>query len=205
MFDVKRLSDLELVGRIKELACSDSFNEIANRHSNLFYKVCQSYIPVLLSLGHSREDLFEEKDLVLLESIQKFNPDKGAAFSTWLGNYTRYYCLNKINRRKGMPESSTLEEMESAFDEMSLEKFNYPSENINLQTVFQVLENLSDKRVALVFKLRYENDLPKKRTWAAIAGELNLTISSAIQLHKKGLKLLREEMDGDKFDIFASA
>lgn len=205
MEDILKIPDIELVSRIKENACSDSFNELARRHSNLFYKVCQNYIKTLMSLGYCQTDIFEERDIVLFEAILKFNPDKGAQFSTWLGNYSRFFCLNKITAAKNMPEVGTEEEMEAVFNDTSVKAFENKQPQVNLDGVFKTLDTVRDARMTNIFKLRYDPNQRKKRTWANIANQLGLTVQTTIQLHKKGLKLLQEEIANKQLDVYVDA
>ena len=203
MEETTALSDLQLVQRIKDNACSDSFNELARRHSNLFYKVCQSYIKTLNSLGYCPTDIFEERDMVLFEAVQKFNPEKGTQFSTWLGNYTRYFCLNKINEAKHMPEVASAEEIEAVFNDESIKAFEDQKPEVAMDNVFDALKTTNDPRITAIFKLRYDPFARKKRTWAKIAEELKLTVQTTIQLHKKGLHFLRTQLASESLDIYA--
>lgn len=205
MDDTKALADLQLVQRIRENACSESFNELAGRHSNLFYKVCQSYIKTLTSLGHCPTDIFEERDIVLFEAVQKYNPDKGTQFSTWLGNYTRYFCLNKINESKHMPAVATAEEIEAVFNDKSIKAFESKQPEVDVDNVFAALGAANDPRITAIFKLRYDPFARKKRTWVKIADELRLTVQTTIQLHKKGLLLLRDKIARQHLDVYQDA
>jgi RNA polymerase sigma factor (sigma-70 family) len=200
--DVTTLPDLDLVRNIKENACSDSFNELSSRHSNLFYKVCQSYIKVLATLGYHPTDIFEEKSLILFEAVSKYDPNRGAMFSTWLGNYARFFCLNKINRAKGIPEAGSEEEMQAVFDTKAVEDYETNQAPVNMEAIFKTLEAAHDTRIINIFRLRYDPNLTKKRTWANIAAQLKLTVQTTIQLHKKGLKLLRDEITKERLDVF---
>ena len=205
MVDIEKIPDLTLVQQVKENACSESFNELTRRHSNLFYKVCQNYIKTLTSLGYCQTDIFEERDVVMFEAVLKFNPDKGAQFSTWLGNYTRYFCLNKINHAKNMPEVGSEEEIEAVFNDTSIQEFVSRQPDVDMEGVFKALDATRDARITSIFRLRYDPDKRKKRTWANIADQLNLTVQTTIQLHKKGLKLLREEIAKQNLDVFQDA
>lgn len=200
--DVSKLPDEELVLKINSNGCSDSFTELSNRHSKLCYKVLQSYVKVLSSFGYDPTDIFEEKDFIMLGAINRFNPKKGNKFSTWLGNFTRYTCLNKINKAKGLPELASQTEMEAAFNAKSIEAYESADIPVDVGAIFKALEATKDNRITNIFKLRYDPELCKKRTWLQIAKQLSLTVQTTIQLHKKGLKLLREEIANKKLDVY---
>lgn len=200
--DFTKLPDNVLVQKVKDDACSDSFIELSKRHSDLFYKVCHSYLLTLNSLGIPSTEIFEEKDIVFLNSIRKFDCTKGVLFSTWLGNYTRYFCLNKINKTKKMPEVGDEKEIEFVFNAASIQDFETQKKSLDSNIIYKLLDECGDSRIIDIFKLRYDPMQRKKKTWAKIADELNLSIPTTILLHKKGLKLLREEIETKKIDIF---
>jgi RNA polymerase sigma factor (sigma-70 family) len=202
MENVSDLSDLVLVNRVKENACSDSFVELSNRHGNLFYKICQSYIKVLSIVGYHPDDIFEDRDVVIFEAIRKYDPNRGARFSTFLANVTRWFCLNKINKTKGVPENGSEEEMEAAFNDKSVENFENQKPEVDVDAIFRTLSQTKDGRILNLFKLRYDTSLDKKRPWIEIADQLKLSVQATMQLHKKGLKLLREEMASENLNVF---
>ena len=90
------MNDNELINKIKEQNCEDSLKTLTLRHENLYYKICHRYAPTLRASGISPEDLFEDKALVIYKAVETFDPSRKAKFSTWLGNYSRYHCLNYI-------------------------------------------------------------------------------------------------------------
>lgn len=201
--DLKSLSDLELINNIKKFSCNDSFIEIVTRHENLFYKICHCYAKVLESFNYSRNELFEEKDSIIFEAIIKFNPNKGAKFSTWLGNWTRFFCLNKINKLKNMLTINSENDIKTVFESKSIEKFEISKRNqVNFNNVKQILTKAPDSRVVGVFKLRYNPKLRKKTSWAKIASRLNVSLGTAIKLHKVGIEMLRKEIEEDKLETF---
>lgn len=205
MVEIKGLTDVELVKRVKEIACDDSFKELSKRHENLFYKICQNYIKTLTAVGYAATDIFSEKDCVIYDAITRFLPDKGVMFSTWLANFTRYFCLNKINASKKIPRLGDEEEAEAEgiFDNAAIEAFENRQPEIDVDTVINALNISGDQRIPNIFKLRYDTDRMKKRTWADIAKTLGLTVQTTMQLHKKGLKIVKEQIVHHDLDIFA--
>lgn len=202
MEGLKDLPDITLINKVKEEGCSESFNELSRRHSNLYYKICYFYFKTFSLLNCSLKDILEEKDIILFEAILKFDINKKTLFSTWLGNYTRWFCLNKINKVKKMPKIEGEEEITTAFDTKAVQNFETKRPQVNFDKILEILDSTNDTLVTNIFRLRYDPEQRKKRTWAKIASTLNLTIPRTIQLHKKGLKLLKEEIEQKKLDIF---
>ena len=66
----------------------------------------------------------------------------------------------------------------------------------NKEYIFNILNNLKDKRIPKVFKLRYfdaykENNKP---TWSFIAKKIKTSTQTAINLHNKGKKFIRKKI-----------
>jgi hypothetical protein len=202
--DLSNLPDNVLVDKVKKDSCSDSFLELSRRHSNLFYKISNNYIKILASLGMDPKDILEEKDAVLYDAILKYNANhlNKTKFSTWLGNYTRYFCLHKIKKVKKMPEIGDEDAIKQVFESKSIEEYETRQSKINLQGILNKLMNIPDKRIANIFKLRYNPELAQKMTWDAIADQLELTIQTTQFLHKKGIQLLRQEINKKNIEVF---
>jgi RNA polymerase sigma factor (sigma-70 family) len=186
------ITDNELITRVKEDLCSESFEELLSRHSNLYYKVCQKYLPTLKQLGVPSEDVFNDVQFVFFKSLNSFNPNKNTKFSTWLGNYARYNCLNYINEYKkhNFYEESDLEanldyEITSPPDHESDATINH---------IYSILKNLKDKRIVKVYSLRYEKNGDKKATWSEIAKKMDISTQTAINLHTRGRNFLKNKL-----------
>src|SRR4051812_23966769 len=99
-------TDLTLVRGVKQKGDDDSFKEVCRRYENVFYKICQRYAPVLRNSGINPQDIFDDKNIIILNCIKSFDPKKGAKLSTHIGNYARYLCLNSISARRLIMPSS---------------------------------------------------------------------------------------------------
>ena len=65
-----------------------------------------------------------------------------------------------------------------------------------------ILNYISDKRIAKIFKLRY-SEKNKKMPWSKIAKSLKISTQTAINLHNKTLKVLKFKLKSDNlFDKF---
>jgi hypothetical protein len=62
--------------------------------------------------------------------------------------------------------------------------------------LFTILESFADERILKIYKMRYFSG--KKITpWSKIAKNLNISTQTAINLHKKGLKLLKTKINSN--------
>ena len=136
------------------------------------------------------ETPYNDKNILIYKSVLSYNPDKKTKFSTWLANQTRYLCLNLLNRKMQYVQ------MEENDLVLQIEK-NPDSKECKLplitSNVFDVLNNLKDERIGNIFKLRYYSE-KKDRTWKKIGKKLNISVQTAINLHKKGKKILKSRL-----------
>tara|TARA_Y100000310_G_scaffold328887_1_gene397759 strand:- start:170 stop:457 length:288 start_codon:yes stop_codon:yes gene_type:complete len=59
--------------------------------------------------------------------------------------------------------------------------------------IFNILNKLRDKRVSKIFELRYYAE-KKERTWKEIGKNLNISVQTAINLHKKGKRIIKSRL-----------
>jgi RNA polymerase sigma factor (sigma-70 family) len=193
---IKDKGDNELILEIKKSGCNDSFKELTSRHSNLYYKICQKYLPVLKRMGAHTEDIFNDVDYVFFKCLNSFDPSKNTKFSTWLGNYARYNCLNHINTQK---KHGTCEELdhESTINDQ-IYKEEYVEDASGVEYIYSILSKLKDKRIIKVYEMRYEKNGEKKATWSEIAGEMSISTQTAINLHSRGRNMLAKKLRNKK-------
>ena len=185
--------DLKLIKLIKNRQCNSSFGRLQEKHSNLFYSICNKFGNQI-----DLDEVYKDKDFVMFKAINSFNPTRGAKFSTWFGNYSRYHCLNYIKNNYKYINSSE-DSINHFFNSKSLDDYDLKKDTKNdLDHAFSILEKLSDKRIFKIFRLRYNDDGPKL-TWKQIAKEFDLTPQTIINLHTKGRRILRKKMKKNNF------
>lgn len=195
----KKIPDNELILKIKENNNSDLFNELIERHENLYYKVCHGYSNALKKVGCSLEDILADKMYVFFSSISSYDPSKKVKFSTWLANQARFNCLNKISSTKNKFFVDNDEISPIIDSEISMEAFRSNKNKVNLENILPIFSELSDNRISYVFKRKYSDYNVK---WKNIAEELGVTTQTVLNLHKKGLSLLKRKINNKKIDIY---
>ena len=187
---MERKTDLELVEGVKNKNCSDCLEELINRHAPLCYDVCKKYIHVFPPNGIIIDDIISEKDFVIYKSAMSYNPDKGAKFSTWLGNQMRYHCLNSINKNRLIPMED--EKINFIINKNSEDdRDDIPEE---IEFLRNILSQMKDKRVKQVFEMRYFSGSPKKVPWNKVAKKIGVSTQTAINLHNKTIKMLKNKL-----------
>ena len=180
--------DAKLIKLIKTKNCNPSFKTLLDKHSNLFYSVCNKFGGQV-----DLDEIYKDREFVFYKAVSSFNEDKGAKFSTWLGNYSRYHCLNYIKNNHKYVVSGE-DKIIHFFNEKSISEYDDDKDNKeSIDHAFSILENMSDKRIFKIFKLRYLHEGPKL-TWKQIADKFDLTPQTIINLHTKGRRVLRKKM-----------
>mgnify|MGYP003660461136 CR=1 FL=1 len=193
---IHELCDNSLVKRIKSYGCNESFKEIANRHEKLFYRICQNYMYILQSKGIKREDVISEVSFVMFRAIKSYKVNKKTKFSTWLGNCTKYFCLNLMNLKNRFIEADE-ESIDFHINSQSKEVFLRQKQGVeNKEYIFEILNKLRDPRIPKVFELRYydKDASNKKATWSVIAKKINTSTQTAINLHQRGIDILNKKI-----------
>ena len=95
--------DLTLVENIQnDIDVEESLRLIVERHSGIYIEMVNSYAsPNSPFIDY--EDLISDKEYKIYDAAKKFDKDRGAKFSTYLGNETKWMCLNIYNRNKRRP------------------------------------------------------------------------------------------------------
>lgn len=181
----EQMNDLQLIGEIKNSGDSLCFKEIVNRHSGIYLQMVHSYAPRETAIDNFY-DLIDSKDSHIYDAVQNYDENRNIKFSTYLGNHTRWLCLNSSNKRRHLPME---ENFDCAFETQE------PKEKADqdiLKDIFNQLENFEDKRVEKIFRMRYLSQKKKLTPWRKIAKELDLSIQGCINIHNSAFKKLKK-------------
>lgn len=191
------LKDNQLVWRVKSHRCDDCLVELINRHSKLFFKISQKYFPFVYKSGNSQsvEDIIGSSHSVIYEAVKEYNPRKKVKFSTWLGNFVRYKCLNYLNKNSKLIDADEAK-LDFFFQKKSLEAFSEKKKTEDHTFICNLISQFKDDRMKKVFELRYFSD-NKKMTWVTIGDKLNVSAQTAINLHNKGKDMIRRKFDSE--------
>ena len=187
------LSDDHLIERAKKSNCESSLIELSNRHSGLYFKILKKYSKSFSANNIDVNEVAAEKNLIIWNSIKSFNTTKKVKFSTWLANQAKYHCLNTLNKKSKDRLVSTGDEILDYLKEMD--------DNTCFENLFEFIENildqLKDKRIKKIFSMRYSKE-DKKPSWCIVANKLNISTQTAINLHNRGISILRKKIDSKK-------
>ena len=193
----EKISDLTLIENLQEqVKIEDSLKTLVDRHSGIYLDMVNSYAnPNSPFIDY--HDLVKDKEYKIYNAAIKYDKNKGAKFSTYLGNETKWMCLNIYNRNKRRPiwHSDYIENMSSVEDT----ECDTISESIKkdlFNKVLNVIETHPDNRVEKIFKMRYIiGNKNKLMSWKQIGEKMNLSIQGCINIHNSAVKTFQEELE----------
>jgi len=188
------VSDSYLTERISVSNCEDSLDELISRHSGLCFKIIKKYSGTFYAYNIDVNEASSDKNLIIWNSAKSFSPDKNVKFSTWLANQVKYSCLNALNKKS----KDRLVAMEDEILDVLKEKTSEEKTDNLFEFANNILKQLKDKRIKQIFSMRYST-FHKKPSWCKVAEQLNVSTQTAINLHNRGIEVLRKKIKSEKF------
>lgn len=197
--NIENKTDIQLIRSVKKTGNNECYMEICRRYEKVFYKICHQYTYRLYKIGLSPQDIYNEKNWIILNCIKNFKSNKKTKFSSYLGNYARYLCLNNINSNKFSSKfivSSDNDELKQVIDSNQIKDNNYNHNSRsrdNYNYILNLLSQLKDKRITNIFKYRYCDD--KKMTWSKVAKKMGISVQTCVNIHDKNILLLKNKIN----------
>ena len=189
-------TDLELVNNIKtHCNVRYSLEELVNRHSGIYFEVINRMVPVS-STYCNRQELFEDRNFNIYTAALKYDETMGAKFSTFLGNETKWVCLNAYNQARKKPLVT------KAPEDLDILGKDYETKILNdilLKEIYSLVAKHPDRRVAKIFHLRYkEGERNRVLAWKHIAPQVDLSIQGCILVHDTAINDLKRKLNIEK-------
>ena len=186
-----KIDDIELVDNIKnEKNVNDSLKQLIDRHTGIYLDIVNKYTHNANTLN--KLDLIDEKDYNIYQTALKYKSNKGTKFPTFLGNETKWICLNKQNKAKKENKISfeDISEIDLRSDE------NDKKHRLELfKKTIELSKKHEDKRVEKIFEMRYvTGEKNKVMPWKKISQELNMSIQGCINIHNSAIEKFKLEL-----------
>lgn len=182
------LTDSELIANIRANteSANDCLKTIIDRHSGIFFTMVKRY---LKNNDYCVcEEVVNDKDLLIYNTVLKYDESKGTKFSTFLGNEARWSCINAATKHrkndKFVDFNANLDFQNMTYEINLVEE--HEKENL-LKTILQNVQSSEDQRIIKIFNLRYQ-DTKKITPWRTISKEIGLSIQGCINIHNKAVK-----------------
>lgn len=188
--NLQHVKDENLIDNIKKQSCNDSLSELISRHSGICFSIGKKF-----TYNNSSElcDLNDNKDWIIYSAAISFDSDKGAKFSTWLGNQVKFYCLNLKNKTSKYinTESSVIEYLINQKYNANFGKDN-KTEIIN--TISDILDQIKDENIKNAIYYRYFHNKNRILNYSEIAEILKVTPQTVLNWHNKFIDLAKKKL-----------
>lgn len=182
------MSDIELVQNIKNnISVEESIQGLIDYHDKLINKISYKYVVPLVNSGSSIEEIEKEKQYIIYKAALSFNKKRKTKFSSYLGSFVRWYCLNRINRHDDWKFMSDIPLGDLPENESKVKFDN----KVNMEYIENLLNLFKDKKVKKLFELRFFSG-DKLLSWNKI-GEMMGGISGQTvnNWYRKNIKILK--------------
>ncbi len=170
------LTDSELIYRVKEQNDSTALQVLTERHTGIYVAVAQKYTG--FSDKIQIQDIKEDLQYNIYAWAKTYKPEKKMKFGTYVGEMTRYMCLDLLNKTPNATE---------------ITDYNLPAAPENtaqtaatkdsIEKIRERIERMTDKRFWTIFEARHFSD--PKRTWRDIGDQIGLTHEGVRQIYLK--------------------
>lgn len=199
MINLEDKTDEYLIHRVQKKNCEDSLKVLITRHSPICYKIYKKYISSFNVKNIDINEVYQQKDYTIYKTIKSFKFDKETKFSTWLANQIRYQCLNTINKKEDLVYMDH-SDLQFIIDKEKPKDYNNDKLNELREYINTLLEQLKDRRISKIFNMRYF-ETGSNQTWTKIGKRMNMSTQNAINLHNKGVQILKNKLTSkDLFD-----
>ena len=189
---IKELKDTELIKEIREKNSNEAFIELSARHSGIFISMVQKFGGYLTPAQKS--DFIDSKDFHIHEIVKEYDENK-SKFSTYLGQTTKYLCLNQGNKNMKF-NTSPLDEVEFKAEDNSVLPDEACINHETFEKIIDVIDNHKDERVKTLFHERYFNPNNNKiKTWRQVAKVVGLSVQGCIDLHDSVITNLQRRIN----------
>ena len=182
---------LDIIKSYQKNPNNEALLELVERHSAICFSIYQRFASTLEALNYSTADFLDDKHYIIHSAALSYNPDKKSKFSTWLANQVRYHCLNLIHKKRRCILVNPAELREESIVSDNQEQNNRE----NFEFIVSILDKLKDKRIREIYMMRYFSPSREDTAWNRIAAKLSISAQTALNLHEKGKKMLRQKLE----------
>ena len=192
--------DSRLIESVKN-GDNDAIKLLINKHSGICVNVYKKYINLPNIRGFISDEIISSKDYIIYNSAKTYNPHMGSKFSTWLSNQTRYFCLNCINKNNKLVPTES-EDLVNLIDFKSKDCENSTNQKDakaeTMEIIKETLGELTNEKIKETILRKYFSPDSESKTYTDIAKEMNVTVQTIINWHKKFVTLIKQKCKNRK-------
>lgn len=181
------MTDIELINQVKDNSDNSALIELINRHTGIYISIVQNF-----SFRFPKIQLEEIKDdriYNIYEWIRDYKEDKGTKLSTYIGERTKYMCLDILNQTPDKVEITDENEPTSC------DSVTSNAENDDLVEEAEMKATLAkDDRFVQIFKMRHPV-IGRRKTWRQIGKSFDISHERARQIYKENINPVQKHLN----------
>lgn len=177
-----KLSDLQLINRVKEQQDSVAITELAERHTGIYVSAVSQYsfVPKV-----ERDELLDHRLYNIYKYALDFDPSKDVKFSTYVGHRIRWECQTLLSTIPNVEElDETIPDEEKPMIDNNVETMAYAEE---------LAAKIPDERFLKIFQMRHPQSA-RPAFWRVIGKNLGMSHEYARKIYNKYIGVITEQL-----------
>jgi RNA polymerase sigma factor (sigma-70 family) len=193
---MKNINDEVLIKKIVDHQCDESLKQLVERHCGMIFNIGKKYCA---NCNLDLNELNDNKYWIIFNAAKSFNPKKGSKFSTWLGNQTRFFCLNYKNKNSKLVP---IEDQHLEFFINDLHKKNnlFNQKEI-VNSIIDLFNEISDPNTKNAIYYRYFYNKERILNYSEIAKILNVTPQTVLNWHNKFIQFAKKKLTNKSINL----
>jgi RNA polymerase sigma factor (sigma-70 family) len=176
-------TDVELIAKVKAENDSKALQELISRNTGIYVDTALKF--TVYSDKIQLEEIKEDKAYNIYKWALSYNPEKKMKFSTYVGEMTKFLCMDILNQT---PEKVDIEEIDEPAAVENIEV--QTATNDALEEIKKEALKVEDSRFWQIIQLRHFSN-GKSKSWRQIGREMGITHERARQIYNKHISSIQ--------------
>lgn len=175
------LTDILLIKKIKQEDDQKSFIELVNRHTGIYNTIAYSYTRTGdKSLYH---DIIDDREYNFYSFVKDFDENKKMKFSTYVGERTKFLCLDKNRTHKRYSFEEINDNLEYQGQSIDIEIYG---ENM-VKKLKDAVSKIENSRFKKIMEMRFFSSLNLMK-FSDIAKNIGVTIQYVNKVYNDNIE-----------------
>ncbi len=180
------MTELDLITRIKDQQDSTALNALVDMHTGIYVKMVRRYecYPDFRDKIEA-QDIMRDKTFHIYEFAKKYDPSRGMAFGSYVGEQLSYICSNLITR-----SARNVEFNEDVAPSNDTSVTDNAEKDSSIEEALAQVSGSDSAKFREIFKLRFMGQKPL--SWRVIGEAVDMSHEGARKLFEKHIGAVRE-------------
>lgn len=180
------MTDIELIHKFRENRDNSALVELINRHTGIYIAIAENFYTKFPKI--QIQDIKEDRMFNIYKWIESYKEDKGMQLGTYIGERTKYLCMDIIRKTPDKVQVTEENEPLSSDDVAS----NASTDDMVSEAESKAITS-DDERFVEIFKMRHPTQ-GKPITWRSIGPMLGITYERARQIYKENIDSVKNHL-----------